>query len=119
METPGKDMHDPAAEARREAARALGQARTPAKAKAARENAAARRGVPLSEEHREKIRAAQEARWEKYRAKKAEQAATLPPVEQKRRGRPRQEQPAELDTTPKRGRGRPRKETAQQPLPEG
>jgi hypothetical protein len=68
------------------AAAAMGRVRTPAKIQAARETAAARRGIPLTEEHREKIRQAQAARWEKVRAEKAAMAADAPPKEKKRWG---------------------------------
>jgi hypothetical protein len=107
MEAAGKHIRDDSEETRREAAAAMGRARTPAKIRAARETAAARRGVPLSEEHREKIRVAQEARWEKYRAEKAAAAAAnpVPPKEPKRIGRP--PKPVDPDAV-KRSRGRPK-----------
>lgn len=72
-------MHDPDAERRSEAARAMGSARTPAKAAASRANGLARKGTTLTDEQKERIRL---ARW-----------GDRPPKEE----------------APKRPRGRPRK----------
>jgi hypothetical protein len=89
----GKEMRDSDASVRSEAARAMGRARTPAKQAAAVERAAKRKGVPLSEEHREQIRQAQLQRWERYRAEKAALAAASPPVPRRPVGRPKKVRP--------------------------
>jgi len=115
MEEAGKQIHDSSAEIRSAAARAMGQARTPAKIQAAQETAAARRGIPLTEEHREKIREKQIARWEKIReAKAASPGVEAVPKEKKRMGRPPKPIDPNAVAAPKRGRGRPPKQGAGQ-----
>jgi len=113
MDTAGKDMRGPDASTRSEAARALGQARTPAKSAAAKIRAEKRKGVPLAEETRKKLSDAGKERWEKIRAEKAAALAAAPPVvkERKPMGRPRKT--VDLDA-PKRPRGRPKKQDTQQ-----
>jgi hypothetical protein len=111
METAGKELQGGDAEARREAARALGSARTPAKSAAAKLRNEKRKGVPLPEETRRKLSEAGKERWEKIRQEKAAVAAASPPVvkERKPMGRPRTT-PAADPNAPKRGRGRPKKQ---------
>ena len=116
-------MNSPSEEERREAARALGSARTPRKtstssAAMTRINEQ-RRAEGIPEELREKLREKQQARRERERQAKEQAAALLPPVEKKRAGRPRKEPATCPETTPKRGRGRPRKDTPQTTAQEG
>jgi hypothetical protein len=89
----GKEMRDSDAQVRSEAARAMGRARTPAKQAAAVKRAEKRKGIPLSEERKEQIRQAQLLRWERYRAEKAAQAASSPPVPKRPVGRPKKAVP--------------------------
>jgi hypothetical protein len=77
----------------RQAMSIIGRARSPRKIEAARETAAARRGKPLSEAHKAKLRDAQAARRERERA-------------------------AAGPSEPKRPRGRPRKSDAQSAAPD-
>jgi hypothetical protein len=109
METTGKQLQDDGAEMRRDAARALGSARTPAKSAAAKRRNEARKGVPLAEETRQKLSEAGKLRWENIRAQKAAAAAAnpAPPKAAKRMGRP--PKPVDPDA-PKRPRGRPKKQ---------
>lgn len=105
LESSGGAMHDTDAGKRREAARELGSARTEKKAEAARQNAALRRGKPLSDEHKEKLRQAQAARREREKALADSDVTAV--VEKRPTGRPRTRPIAE--TTEKRPVGRPRK----------
>jgi hypothetical protein len=117
MDTPsGAALHSDDDAARSEAARLMGKSRTEAKVTAARANVAkaaeARRGKPMSEEHRQKLREAYQAR------RMAQGLDTVPaePTEKRRPGRPRkQETPEEGTAEPavKRGKGRPRKDRTQ------
>jgi hypothetical protein len=59
-ENDGIAIHDPDAIRRSEAARAMGAARTPAKAAASRANGLARKGTNLTDEQKERLRL---ARW--------------------------------------------------------
>jgi hypothetical protein len=88
----GKALHDADEEARREAARKMGSARTERKAAASRATAASRKGVTLTEEQRERQRQGQLARWERIRAERAAAGLTPVVVEKKRAGRPRKVQ---------------------------
>jgi hypothetical protein len=90
---------------RREAAAKMGRAKTPAKIAAAQATAAARRGVPLSEEHKAKIADRARERWATVHA----QAGPVQVAEKKRPGRPRKEIAPDAPT---RGRGRPKKQDA-------
>lgn len=109
METShGAELHNPDEEARKQAARMLGSIRTERKAESSRQNAAKRRGVPLSEEHRAKLKEAQRLRREREQAT----GVAVQNTEKKPVGRPRKTQPEQTtETAPqqKRGRGRPRK----------
>ena len=67
-ENAGADLHNSDEEARRQAARMLGSIRTERKAESSRQNAAKRRGIPLSEEHKAKLREAQRIRWKREKA---------------------------------------------------
>jgi hypothetical protein len=119
METNGKQMQGGNAEARREAARALGSARTPAKSEAAKLRNESRKGVPLAPEIREKMRQAQLSRWEAIRAERQAQGLDAEPATEKRPpGRPRKAMSEEA-VAPKRPRGRPKKTDAQSNTPTG
>lgn len=106
--TIGADLQGGDAEARTEAARTLGSIRTERKSESSRANAAkateARKGKPMSDAHKEKLRLAYHARMEA--TDKTAQTTDKKPV-----GRPRKVQTeATANDTPKRGRGRPRKD---------
>ena len=107
--TAGQVLHSDDPDARRQAAALMGAARTERKSQSSRENVKAateaRRGKPMSEEHKAKIaatRLAQEA------ARK--QAAPAVASEKKPPGRPRKERADVEPIGEKRGRGRPRKQ---------
>lgn len=94
----------------REAMRVIGSKTSERKAVSSRANGAKAREVVTSEEHKAKLRAAQQARRDREKAERepmrtAEAATKRPP------GRPRKEQPEAIE--PKRPRGRPKKETVQ------
>lgn len=105
MEQPaGKQLQGGDAEARREAARAMGSARTPAKSEAAKRRNESRKGVPLSPETKQKLSEAQRLRWEEKRAAAASAGVVEPPKEKGKPGR----KPKPVDPNqPKRPRGRP------------
>lgn len=75
-----------------------------------------RKGMPLSEEHKARLKEAQRLRREReaQATGRAVQTADKKPV-----GRPRKAQPAPVaDAAQKRGRGRPKKQTSENtPLP--
>ena len=81
----GSQMHDADAQARSEAAAAMGRARTPAKSAAAKARGEKLAGKPISEEHKRKIAEKNAAHWEKKRQEKAQleaeaiAAGTAPP----------------------------------------
>ena len=111
----GANLRAEDSEARSFAAQMLGSVRTERKTATSRANAAkateARRGKPMTEEHKAKLRQA-------YLARREAQGITTEAKQARPVGRPRKEPPADGTTTPKRGRGRPRKsEVAQMPLP--
>lgn len=110
-ETPGALLHGADADARREAARLMGQATSEKKAAAARATAAARKGAKWTEEQKENLRKRRaELREQKLQAAGEAGATPSVAVEKKRPGRPRKE-PADVEPTgERRGRGRPRKQ---------
>ena len=113
-DTPGAAMHDADAELRRQAARAMGQARTEKKIAAARAVAESRIGAKWTEEQKANLREKQTERRERERQERAALGLTpAVPVEKKPPGRPRKEQP--VDPAPKRPRGRPKKTDGQIP----
>lgn len=71
----------------------------------------ARRGVPMSEEHKAKIRASMLARRAKEKQERAAAGLAAAPVEKKKAGRPAKIKP-DVETVP-RPRGRPKKQTGQ------
>jgi len=118
----GNDLMEPKPnedELIRQAMSVIGSRKTPRKAESSRVNVArateARTGQTLSEEHRAKLKAAQQRRRERER--EALGVAGTAPVEKRPPGRPRKQPEAgsvaDCETAPKRGRGRPRKEPAQ------
>lgn len=94
QETTGQAMHSDDAEARRQAAAMMGSARTARKTAAARLNVArateARRGKPMSEEHKAKLRASYQARNRQEIADR-EDGTTEQAQESNRSGRPKQQ----------------------------
>ena len=70
------------AEARREAARMMGRARSEKKAAASRENGKKGGVRVVTEEHREKLRLAQTARRERERQERAALASSAAPVKE-------------------------------------
>lgn len=90
----GEELQSDDVVARREAARMMGRAKTEKKSAASRANMEKlniqRKGQAFSEEHKEKLKAAQAARRERERIAKS---VVMP----------------EADVAPKRPRGRPRK----------
>ena len=116
----GKAMHSDNAADRKQAAAVMGAARTERKSSASRENikvaTEARRGKPMSEEHKAKIAATRQAQ---EAARK--QAAPVEGAEKKGPGRPRKEAPGvkaanvvpNEEAGAKRGRGRPKKQDGQ------
>lgn len=95
------------AEARREAARALGRARTPRKAEAARENG---KKAVLTEAQVAKHRQAQQDRRERERREKEAAGVTVSiaaPLSSSGRGPGRPRTRAVIEPGEKRGRGRP------------
>lgn len=104
-------MNSASEEARREAARAMGSAKTPRKTSTSRANMTRineqRRAEGISEELRAKLRQKQQERRERERAALG---LITEPAEKRPPGRPRKEQPADVDPAPKRGRGRPKKQ---------
>jgi len=76
-----------------------------------------RKGMPLSEEHRAKLKEAQRLRREREQAT----GVAVQTTEKKAVGRPRKAHPEQTtETAPKRGRGRPKTKTEQNtPLPLG
>jgi hypothetical protein len=114
----GQLLHSVDDETRSEAARLMGSSRSERKAVAARINqqraATALRGKPLEEAHREKLRQAALARWERIRAKQAATRGDELPVEKRKAGRPRKAQDIETavssDTAPQQGRPRAKKQ---------
>jgi len=113
-DTRGARLHSLASDARSEAARLMGQSRTERKVEAARLNiqraVEARRGQPMSEEHKARIAATRQAQ-ETARKLAAPQAARAADQEPKRGpGRPRKAHAEEATDGVKRGRGRPKKQ---------
>ena len=113
-ESLGAQMHDADAEARREAARAMGRARTERKIAAARAVAESRRGVLWTEEQKAKLREAQKERRERERLARLTAGEVEPDTAAEKRpvGRPRK-QTTEEGTAPKRPVGRPKKVQAE------
>jgi hypothetical protein len=107
-ETPGKALNSDDPEARREAGRLMGSARTERKIAAARAVAESRRGVKWTEEQKARLRAAQQARRERERRERLESDQTMPVKEKRPVGRPRT-RPTLDEDTPKRPVGRPKK----------
>jgi hypothetical protein len=111
MDTPGADMHGDDPEARREAARLMGKARSERKIQAARAVAESRRGTKWTEEQKAQLRIAQAARRERERlAREAAGAGAVVGTEKQRPGRPRTRPETADPDAPKRGPGRPRKQ---------
>ena len=108
--TAGQALHSDDPDARRQAAALMGAARTERKSQSSRENVKAateaRRGKPMSEEHKAKIAATRLAQ----EAARKQAAPVIANVEKKPPGRPRKDH-ADVETAgEKRGRGRPRKQ---------
>lgn len=112
--TPGAVMHDADAERRKEAARAMGQARSERKREAVRQNGLLGGAYPMTPETKEKLRAAQSARREREKQERDALGLTSGvSAEKKSPGRPRKEPP--VDAAPKRPRGRPKKTADTEP----
>ena len=89
--TSGQSLHDPDAEIRRQAARAMGSARTERKKTASVENGKKGGAHAFTEETREKLRAAQAARRERERQEKATLGPIPPAVPKRKTGRPKKQ----------------------------
>lgn len=101
-------------EARKKAASMMGKARTERKYAAAVANAQKRKGKPLSEEHKAKLREAQQERREREQVERAALGLDAAEgTEKKPVGRPRKATTAGDTHSPKRGRGRPKKSETQ------
>lgn len=112
----GADLHGDDADARKEAARMMGRARTERKVNASRANAAkaaeSRIGKTFTDEQRVKLKEAQRLRREREQAAREASGVAVPSAEKRPPGRPRKVQPEQTTETapqPQRGRGRPRK----------
>ena len=94
-DTHGASLRGDDADARKQAASLMGQARTDRKIEAARENVAkateARRGKPMSEEHKNKIAAARLA----GEAARRQARPSLPVAEKRGPGRPKKQEETE------------------------
>lgn len=121
METPkglGQRLQSEDIEARREAARILGQSKSERKTASSRENGkksllSSKVGTHIvTEEMRAKMSAAQKARWERVRR---EAGITSQPKEKRPPGRPRT-RPVPDPDAPKRPVGRPKKATPHQDI---
>ena len=108
-ETSGRAMHSADADARREAARLMGQATTEKKAAAARATAASRKGTQWTEEQKTNLRARRAELREQRQQELAVAGTAETSKEKKPAGRPRT-RPVVEPTGEKRGRGRPRKQ---------
>ncbi|GDX40805.1 hypothetical protein LBMAG21_10970 [Armatimonadota bacterium] len=114
----GANLQGGDTDARTEAARMLGSIKTERKTETSRANAAkateARKGKPMSDAHKEKLRQA-------YQARRIASGVAVQPADKKPVGRPRKAQAEAIaNDTPKRRRGRPRKAGENTPLfPEG
>ncbi len=72
-----------------------------------------RKGLPLSEEHKSRLREAQQARRERELAERVASGIVETTGEKKPVGRPRKQADPQGEATPKRGRGRPKKQTGE------
>lgn len=92
-ESPGTAMHDPDAERRREAARAMGQARTERKTQQSAQNIQQlnkrRKTEGFSEETKLKLKAAQALRREREKAEHAALVSDAAPVAPRPKERPK------------------------------
>ena len=95
----------------------MGKARTEKKVAASRVNASraaeSRRGVPVSDEHKAKLKAAQQARREREKQERAALGIAPAIVEKKKTGRPAKVKPEQDSAAEKRPRGRPKRQDAQ------
>ena len=117
-ETAGGLLHSDDAEARREAARMLGSAKTEKKTAHCRAVAESQKGKKRSPEVVARIRAGVQSRRERVRLERLALGLVEEPTEKKPPGRPRTR--PEADTTAgKRSVGRPKKSVASETLSEG
>ena len=90
--TPGNDLQGGDDDARRAAAALMGKSRTDKKIAAARINVARAtdtlRGVPISEEHKAKLKVAQKERREREKQERAALSPDTAPEPKRPRGRP-------------------------------
>ena len=84
----------------RRAMSAIGRRTSERKTAAARANAEKRRGQPLSEEHKAKLKEAQAARRERERSEQVASGMASPEPQEKRKpGRPRKSEPGKTEGT--------------------